>query len=132
MKKLLMASAVLFLFSASIMMFQISCSKTASAGTNSTNSTFTKVFTEYYGALKNYDISGTSTGSFTVTKPLNYPNIQLRLVGADNSNLFFSGKPIGSPISTSTPQVFFKTNQSGSNPTIILTSSIEINEFAFN
>jgi hypothetical protein len=33
MKKLLMASAVLFLFSASIMMFQISCSKTANAGT---------------------------------------------------------------------------------------------------
>ncbi len=31
MKKLLMASAVLFLFSASIMMFQISCSKTANA-----------------------------------------------------------------------------------------------------
>ena len=31
MKKLLMASAVLFLFSASIMMFQLSCSKTANA-----------------------------------------------------------------------------------------------------
>ena len=34
MKKLLMSSAVLFLFSASIMMFQISCSKTANAGNN--------------------------------------------------------------------------------------------------
>jgi hypothetical protein len=132
MKKLLMASAVLFLFSASIMMFQISCSKTASAGTNSTNSTFTKVFTQYYEVVKSYNISGTSTGSFTVTKPSNYPNIALRLVGADNINLFFSGKPIGSPISTINPQVFFKTNHSGGNPTIIITSSIEMAEFAFN
>ena len=38
MKKLLMASAVLFLFSASIMMFQISCSKTANAGISGTTS----------------------------------------------------------------------------------------------
>lgn len=34
MKKLLMSSAVLFLFSASIFMFQLSCSKTANAGNN--------------------------------------------------------------------------------------------------
>jgi hypothetical protein len=35
MKKLLMASATLFLFSTSIMLFQMSCSKDANAGTNS-------------------------------------------------------------------------------------------------
>ena len=59
-----MASAVLFLFSASIMMFQISCSKTASAGTSLINSSASKIlFYTKQGmiGIKNADGTGTTS-----------------------------------------------------------------------
>jgi len=53
MKKLLLSSIILFLFSASILLFQVSCQKEANAGVINTNAANKIVY------IKNYRPSGT-------------------------------------------------------------------------
>ena len=64
-----MASAVLFLFSASIMMFQLSCSKTANAGTTLTTGVASKIIYQSDGSAGFYIKNADGTGSTTNIKP---------------------------------------------------------------
>jgi hypothetical protein len=93
MKKLLMTSAVLFLFSASIMMFQISCSKTANAGNTSINNTASKiVYLTKQGkiGIKNAD----GTGTTSIITPILPSGFALKTDGdtdidSDGTHIFF-------------------------------------------
>jgi hypothetical protein len=112
MKKLLMASAVLFLFSASIMMFQISCSKTANAGTSLINGTASKIV--YYTkqikiGIKNAD----GTGTTSIISPILPSGYTLKVDGdtdiaSDGTHIFFVAN-------SSTGRKLFRCDLSGNN-----------------
>ena len=112
MKKLLMTSAVLFLFSASILMFQISCSKTANAGTNGISSNATKIAyltNQRKIGIKNAD----GTGTTSIITPILPTGFTLKYDGdtdinSDGTHIFFlATSPTGSSI--------FRCDLSGNN-----------------
>lgn len=113
-----MASAVLFLFSASIFMFQLSCSKTANAGTFGTSFNATKLLCyEGLEGLFKVDISNGAKSTFIPILPSGYSDYKIGdVMTVDNSNIFFSAsKPVG----TSKNTIIFKTDFNGQNPVLI-------------
>ena len=112
MKKLIMASAALFLFSTSIMIFQISCSKTASAGTSINNGTASKiVFYTKQGmiGIKNAD----GTGTTSIISPTLPSGFTLKSDGdtdinSDGTQIFFVAN-------SSTGRKLFRCDLSGNN-----------------
>lgn len=97
MKKILMSAVVLFLFSASIVLFQISCSK-IEAQTNNNIVQLNKIlYTDFDGKiwLANYD--GTGASQVNIAFPPNVafeasiPRLALH-ISPDGTKLFFSGK----------------------------------------
>jgi hypothetical protein len=119
MRKLLMASAALFLFSTSIMIFQISCSKTANAGTLGTNFNATKLLCyEGLEGLFKVDISNGAKSIFIPNLPSGYLDykVQSSVMTVDNSYVYFiASKPVGSSKNT----IVFKTDFNGQNPVLI-------------
>ena len=117
-----MASAVLFLFSASIMMFQISCSKDANAGTSLINGTASKIVyldnnrTTIY--IKNADGTGTTT-SINITLPSGYTLKQDgdTDLSSDGNHIYF--------IAYGTKKSIFRCDMNGANVTK-LTSETDI------
>ena len=114
-----MASAVLFLFSASIMMFQISCSKTASAGTNGLSGTASKIVyferdntpnsTKLY--IKNSDGTGLSS-VINVSLPSSYTSLDNNSVSTDGTNIYLIAYKTGS-------SCIFRCDMNGASPKII-------------
>ena len=97
MKKILMSAIVLFLFSASILLFQISCSK-IEAQTNNNIVQLNKIlYTDFDGKiwLANYD--GTGASQVNIAFPANVlfdassPRLSLK-ISPDGTKLFFSGR----------------------------------------
>jgi hypothetical protein len=112
MKKLIMASAALFLFSTSIMIFQISCSKTASAGTSIINGTASKiVFYTKQGmiGIKNADGTGiTSIISPTLPSGFTLKSDGDTDINSDGTHIFFVAN-------SSTGRKLFRCDLSGNN-----------------
>ena len=115
MKKLLLTSAVLFLFSASILLFQISCSKTANAGTNAITSTATKIIYKDRTTDKIYIKNANSTGG-TTTLNIILPN-GFKIMTADEVSLHSDGNHIYFMASQAneTNMTVFRCDMNGSN-----------------
>lgn len=92
MKKLLLSSIILFLFSASILLFQISCQKEANAKVNNTDANKI-VFSKNNGSgageiwIANFD--GSNQQRVDVSLPTNTVAVSLS-VSRDGSKIFFS------------------------------------------
>lgn len=95
MKKLLLSSIVLFLFSASIMMFQISCQKQANARTTSDSNIV--LFGKSNGS--NVDIwscNSDGTGMQKVNIALSFDKIYRVINSPIDNKIFFSGRETSS------------------------------------
>ncbi len=130
MKKLLMASATLFLFSTSIMLFQISCSKDANAGTTISNGIASKII--YLGKTtgsqaKIYIKNADGTGATTTLSPT-LPNGYLIETGddtdvnSDGTYVYFSGVKTNSS-GVGFTNAIFRCDLNGSNPIQLTTES---------
>ncbi len=118
-----MASAVLFLFSASIMMFQISCSKTANAGTSLINGTASKILFRDGGEnfMNSVSVSGGAISQITIELPVGYTDyVSKKIWQTDGTNIFCTAsKSFGG---TTTPtKIIFKTDMNGGNSKFIAT-----------
>lgn len=96
MKKLLITSATLFLFSASIFMFQLSCSKDANAGGSGGSGSFSQGKVLIYKSNNSFTIfdkNGTQT-IVNITLPNGYVNITKNGIATDGNNIWFrASKP---------------------------------------
>lgn len=107
-----MSSAVLFLFSASIFMFQLSCSKTANAGNTSITSKASKIV--YYTKQSQIGIKNADgTGSTSIISPILPSGFTLKTDGdteinSDGTHIFFVAN-------SSTGRKLFRCDLSGNN-----------------
>ena len=99
MKKILLSSLALFLFSASIFMFQLSCSKDANAGGSGGSSSFSQgkiLINKDDKSFVIIDKNGTQT-IVNITLPNGFIYISDNGYTTDGNNIWFrAGKPTGS------------------------------------
>ncbi len=133
MKKLLITSATLFLFSASIFMFQISCSKDANAGNSGGSgiNSISKII--YYGGntpnnpSKIYIKNADGTGTTTIISPSLPSGFDIYAgdldIHSDGTYIYFSARKLSSQ--GTTERFLFRCDMNGLNSTQ-LTSETDI------
>ena len=113
-----MASAVLFLFSASIMMFQISCSKTASANNLGGASAGKMIYLGDQNKIYIKNVDGTgSTTILNIVLPSPYTTIKTggeTGVFSDGNYIYFRANDLSS---SGSPRTIFRCNMQGQNVT---------------
>ena len=118
-----MASAVLFLFSASIMIFQKSFSKTASAGTSLINGIASKILFRNGedNFINSVSVNGGAISQIAIQLPLGYTDyVSKRIWQTDGANIFCTAsKSFGG--TTPSTKIIFKTDMNGGNATFIAT-----------
>lgn len=123
MKKLIQTSIVLLLFSSSLLLFQMSCKKEASAQTGTNQNTGLIVFLK--DSLTNYvhivNKDGSNRRTVRIQMPGNYIILPYELkLSSDGSKLIF----IGMPGNSNTPDGIYTCNIDGSGVTRILTEPV--------
>lgn len=123
MKKLLLSSIVLFLFAASIMLFQVSCQKEANARINNTTQQNKLVYFKLNARTDIWSINICNLdGSNNVVVPVTLPfNVKFNgdgTITADGSKLFFSARTINTDTG-----YLYSCNTDGTGLTKILDSS---------
>ena len=117
-----MASAILFLFSASIMIFQISFSKTASAGTSLINGIASKILFRdgEDNFINSVSVNGGVISQIAIQLPVGYTDyISKKIWQTDGTNIFCTAlKTVGGITQT---KIIFKTDMNGGNPIFIAT-----------
>ncbi len=121
MKKLLMASTILFMFSTSILLFQISFSKDANATNNIINGTASKIIFAYDtdNFAKTVSKSVGTVGQITIQLPNGYKDYSnIKSLQTDRTNIYCSAiKSTG----TGANHILFKTDMNGGSLAFIAT-----------
>jgi len=117
MKKLLLSSIILLLFSCSMLLFQISCQKQANARTNETGSNkivYSKYDGTSVGEIWTANIDGTNQQKVNVTLPSNTIAISTS-VSKDGSKIIFATES-----NDSTKEGIYTCNIDGTNLTKVI------------
>jgi|JI10StandDraft_1071094.scaffolds.fasta_scaffold712353_1 Tol biopolymer transport system component len=119
MKKLLLSSIVLFLFSASIMMFQVSCQKDANARINGTTQQNKIIYTKSSSGITEIwiaNIDGTNPTKVPISLPSNLYLVGEATITPDGNKVVFQARE-NSPSNTG---YLYTCNTDGTGVTKIL------------
>ena len=105
MKKIILSSAVLLLFSISIMIFQMSCRKEAAAGSNGISATQLNkvIYTKFRSNQSpiseiwvcNYDGTGVSKVNVILPSGVYFSGAGMPVMSPDGKKIFFTASPDG-------------------------------------
>ena len=125
MKKLLLSSLVLLMFSSSLIIFQMSCSKVAEANVNNINQTNKIIFSKVnsltdVSELWTANIDGTNQKKIQLNLPTNKEYAGEATITPDGSKIIFSVRD--APINGISPNSFYlyTANPDGTNITQIV------------